>query len=81
MALLEVLTHGTAFVAGAFLSESVRPLVAGAGRVLRPVAKNAIRETMLARRGLQAIASEARAEIDGGGELRTFPGERHLIDE
>jgi hypothetical protein len=79
--LLTMLTHGTAFVAGAFLAESVRPLVAATGRVLRPVARNAIRETMMARRGLQAIAAEARAEIDHGGELRAFPADRRMIDE
>ena len=79
--LLTVLTHGTAFVAGAFLAESVRPLVAATGRLLRPVAKNAIRATMVARRGLQALAAEARAEIAGGGELRSFPAERRMIED
>ena len=76
-----VVTHGTMFVLGAFLAESVRPLVARAGRALRPVAKNAVRETLLARRGLRAIAAEARAEIGGSGELRPFPIERRMIDE
>jgi hypothetical protein len=69
------------FILGAFLAESVRPLVARAGRALRPVAKNAIRETMLAREGLRAIAAEARAEVGGTGELRAFPVERRMIDE
>ena len=81
MPILTVVTHSTLFVLGAYLAESVRPLVARAGRALRPVAKNAIRETILARRGLQDIAAEARAELDGGGDVRTFPVERRLLDE
>jgi hypothetical protein len=83
MPFLSVVTHGTMFILGAFLAESVRPLVARAGRALRPVAKNAIRETLLARDGLRAIAAEARAEVEvgGSGELRAFPVERRMIDE
>ena len=83
MPFLSVVTHGTMFILGAFLAESVRPLVARAGRALRPVAKNAIRETLLAREGLRAIAAEARAEVEvgGTGDLRSFPVERRMIDE
>ena len=81
MPFLSVVTHGTMFILGAFLAESVRPLVARAGRALRPVAKNAIRETLLAREGLRAIAAEARAEAGVTGELRAFPVERRMIDE
>ena len=77
MPILSVVTHGTVFVLGAFLAQSVRPLVARAGRALRPVAKNAIREGLLAHRGLQEIAAEARAEIDG--QLHPFP-EPRLIE-
>jgi hypothetical protein len=83
MPFMSVVTHGTMFILGAFLAESVRPLVARAGRALRPVAKNAIRETLLARDGLRAIAAEARAEVgvSATGELRSFPIERRMIDE
>lgn len=81
MPFMSVVTHGTMFILGAFLAESVRPLVSRAGRALRPVAKNAIRETLLAREGLRAIAAEARAEAGATGELRSFPIERRMIDE
>jgi hypothetical protein len=77
-----LLTHGAIFVAGAFLAKSVRPLVERAGRALRPVARDAIREGILATRGLKALADEARAEIEAAeprAELRAFP-DRRLIE-
>lgn len=77
-----LLTHGAIFVAGAFLAKSVRPLVERAGRALRPVAKDAIREGIMATRGIKALAAEARLEIEEAephAELHAFP-ERRLIE-
>lgn len=62
--MLRVITHGAVFILGAVLAKSVRPLLSRAATALRPVAKDALREGILATRAVRQLAAEAGAEID-----------------
>jgi len=83
MTMFLFITHAVVFALGALLAESVRPIMARAAAALRPVARNAIREGMLASRSLQRIAAEARNEIEDDERraiegVAVFPTERRL---